>query len=65
MLYDSTAWQFLQGDDRIEGVRVRHGGRIYNLRAKSIVMACGGFESNAEMRARIAGDGAAAFAKRN
>ncbi|MGA3000401.1 MAG: FAD-dependent tricarballylate dehydrogenase TcuA [Acetobacteraceae bacterium] len=55
VLYDSTAWQFLQGDDRVEGVRVRHGGRIYNLRAKSIVMACGGFESNAEMRARYIG----------
>ena len=43
--YELTAWQFLQGDDRIEGVRVRHGGRLYNLRAKAIVMACGGFES--------------------
>ena len=55
VLYDTTAWQFLQGDDRIEGVRVRHHGRIHALRAKAIVMACGGFESNAEMRARYIG----------
>jgi tricarballylate dehydrogenase len=55
VLYDTTAWQFLQGDDRVAGVRVRHGGRVCDLRAKSIVMACGGFESNAEMRARYIG----------
>ncbi len=55
VLYDTTAWQFLHGDDRVEGVRVRHHGRVHDLRAKSIVMACGGFESNPEMRARYIG----------
>ncbi len=30
-------------------------GRGFDLRAKSVVLACGGFESNAEMRARYLG----------
>ena len=45
----------LRGDARIEGVRVRHRCRHYDLRAKAVVLACGGFESNAEMRARYLG----------
>ena len=40
---------------RVEGVRVRHRFRQYDLRAKAVVLACGGFESNAEMRARYLG----------
>src|ERR1700755_208504 len=43
VLYDTTAYQLLAGDDRIEGVRVRHAGRSRDLRAKSVVLACGGF----------------------
>ena len=55
VLYDTTATALLRGDARIEGVRVRHGFRQYDLRAGAVVMACGGFESNAEMRARYLG----------
>ena len=36
-------------------MRVRHRFRHYDLRAKAVVLACGGFESNAEMRARYLG----------
>src|ERR1700724_1556905 len=39
------------------GVRVRHKGRLVDLRAKAVVLACGGFEANAEMRARYLGPG--------
>ncbi|HEY4172467.1 MAG TPA: FAD-dependent tricarballylate dehydrogenase TcuA [Rhodopila sp.] len=53
--YDTTAYQLLTDDGRIQGVKARHGGRSYDLRAKSVVLACGGFESNAEMRARYIG----------
>jgi tricarballylate dehydrogenase len=55
VLYDTTATSLLRGDDRIDGVRVRHRFRQYDLRAKAVVLACGGFESNAEMRARYLG----------
>src|SRR5580698_5908776 len=53
--YDTTAYQLLTDDARIQGVKARRGGRSFDLRAKSVVMACGGFESNAEMRARYIG----------
>src|SRR3984957_6278390 len=55
VLYDTTATALLRGDDRIDGVRVRHRFRQHDLRAKAVVLACGGFESNAEMRARYLG----------
>jgi len=34
---------------------VRQHGRLRDLRAKAVVLACGGFEANAEMRARYLG----------
>lgn len=55
VLYETTAFQLLHDDARVQGVRVRHRGRIFDLRAKAVVLACGGFESNAEMRARYLG----------
>jgi len=55
VLYDTTAWQLLHDDARVQGVRVRHHGRVFDLRARAVVLACGGFESNAEMRARYIG----------
>src|SRR3984957_11721936 len=55
VLYDTTAYQLLTDDARVQGAKARHAGRSYDLRAKSVVLACGGFESNAEMRARYIG----------
>jgi tricarballylate dehydrogenase len=55
VLYETPAIQLLQGDGGVEGVRVRHEGRIRELRAKAVILACGGFEANAEMRARYLG----------
>ena len=51
-LYETPAISLLQRDRGVEGVRVRHRGRIQELRAKAVILACGGFEANAEMRAR-------------
>jgi len=42
---------------RVNGVRVRHDGVESELPAKSVVLACGGFESNAEWRTRYLGPG--------
>jgi tricarballylate dehydrogenase len=55
VLYETPAIGLLQGDGGVEGVRVRHRGRIRELRAKAVILACGGFEANAEMRARYLG----------
>src|SRR6201996_6320125 len=55
VLYDTPAAALLPGDDGVAGVRVRHQGRLVDLRAKAVVLACGGFEANAEMRARYLG----------
>src|SRR5215471_8650259 len=57
ILYDTPAVALLQGDEGIAGVRVRRQGRLGDLRAKAVVLACGGFEANTEMRARYLGPG--------
>ncbi len=53
--YQTPALALLQGDNGVEGVRVRHQGRIVDVRSKAVILACGGFEANAEMRARYLG----------
>lgn len=53
--YDTIAQDLLHGDDGVEGVRVRQNGRSREVRAKSVVLACGSYESNPEMRARYLG----------
>src|SRR5207237_10012378 len=57
VLYDTPAVALLQGDNGVGGVRVRHQGRLVDLRSRAVVLACGGFEANAEMRARYLGAG--------
>jgi tricarballylate dehydrogenase len=47
----------LADDAGVHGVRVRQGGRTSELRAKAVVLACGGFESNPEWRTRYLGPG--------
>ena len=42
---------------RVEGVRVRGDDGVKELRAKSVVLACGGFEANAAWRTRYLGPG--------
>src|SRR5205085_10430340 len=55
VLYETPAIGLVQGDRGVEGVCVRHQGRLRDLRAKAVILACGGFEANAEMRARYLG----------
>jgi tricarballylate dehydrogenase len=42
---------------RVVGVEARHGGRRLEVRAGAVVLACGGFEANAEWRTRYLGPG--------
>jgi tricarballylate dehydrogenase len=54
--YESPAVGLLVDDDGVvRGVRARQGGRTFDVRAGSVVLAAGGFESNAEWRARYLG----------
>lgn len=55
ILYETTAQSLIRGAHAIEGVTVEHDGGLLELRAKAVVLACGGFEANAEMRTRYLG----------
>jgi tricarballylate dehydrogenase len=55
VLYDTTALALLRGAGGVAGVRaLRHGAEV-EITANAVVLACGGFESNPEMRARYLG----------
>jgi tricarballylate dehydrogenase len=55
VLYETPAIGLLHDDRGVTGVRARLDGRTVELRSRAVVLACGGFESNAEMRARYLG----------
>src|SRR6478672_10528306 len=55
--YRTRALDLLYDGVRVEGVRIRHQGVESELRSKSVVLACGGFESNSEWRTRYLGPG--------
>jgi tricarballylate dehydrogenase len=58
IFYETPAIGLITNDDGVVlGVRAKHKGRKVEIRAKSVVLACGGFESDAEMRARYLGPG--------
>ena len=57
ILYQTRALALLSDGIRVEGVRVRQEGEVRELRAKSVVLACGGFEANPEWRTRYLGPG--------
>jgi tricarballylate dehydrogenase len=55
ILYGAPALSLLTDDDGVRGVLARIEGRSRRLSSRAVVLACGGFESNAEMRARYLG----------
>jgi tricarballylate dehydrogenase len=55
--FGAHAAALIADDDGAQGVRVRQGGRTSELRARAVVLACGGFESNPEWRTRYLGPG--------
>ncbi len=57
ILYGTRATDLIEDEGIITGVRVRKGGKSYNIHAAAIVLAAGGFESNAEWRTRYMGPG--------
>lgn len=55
--YGARAMALLADDSGVHGVRVRHQGRTREIAARAVVLACGGFEANAEWRTRYLGPG--------
>ena len=55
--YQTRALSLLFDGVRVSGVRIRHDGAESELHGKRVVLACGGFEANAEWRTRYLGPG--------
>jgi tricarballylate dehydrogenase len=55
--YGTRAVELLEDENGIVGVRVKSAGSTTDIRTRSVVLACGGFEANAEWRARYLGPG--------
>ncbi len=55
--YGARALSLLHDGHRVLGLRVKVGEAVEELRARAVVLASGGFEANAEWRARYLGPG--------
>ena len=57
IVYDTRATSLVYDGERVRGVWTRHKGKAAEFQAKSVVLACGGFEANPEWRTRYLGPG--------
>jgi tricarballylate dehydrogenase len=57
VLYEARGERLIADDDGVHGVVAKIEGKTREIRAKAVVLACGGFEANAEMRTRYLGPG--------
>jgi tricarballylate dehydrogenase len=55
--YQARALSLVADDDGVKGVKVKYLGKTVHVRCKSVVLAAGGFEANAEWRTRYLGPG--------
>ncbi len=55
--FEAHALDLIADDGGVKGVHARIGGVTHEIAAKAVVLACGGFESNAEWRTRYLGPG--------
>ena len=55
--YSARALSLIHDDDGVHGLRVKREGKTIEVRARAVVLAGGGFESNPEWRARYLGPG--------
>jgi tricarballylate dehydrogenase len=55
--YETRAIGLIYDGVAVSGVRVRQRSKAFDIKSKSVVLACGGFEANPEMRARYLGPG--------
>src|SRR6185295_3969011 len=57
LFYETRVNSLVYDNERVSGVRAQQKGKAVEFRAKAVVLACGGFEANPEMRARYLGPG--------
>ena len=57
IFYEAHAQQLLYAERRVGGVRADIGGKMKELTSGAVVLACGGFEANADWRTRYLGPG--------
>jgi tricarballylate dehydrogenase len=57
IVYETPAVELLKENGEVVGVVAQHQGRPVEIRARAVILACGSFESNPEMRARYLGPG--------
>src|SRR5215468_8686554 len=57
ILYETPATSLIRENGRLAGVIAEHQGAPVAIRAGAVVLACGSFESNPEMRAKYLGPG--------
>jgi len=55
--YEAWVQDLIHDDEGVKGVIARIDGVITEIRASAVVLACGGFEANAEWRAKYLGPG--------
>ncbi|MGP0092012.1 MAG: FAD-dependent tricarballylate dehydrogenase TcuA [Xanthobacteraceae bacterium] len=55
--YGARAISLVYDGHAVKGVRVKSNGELADIAAKSVVLACGGFEANTEWRTRYLGPG--------
>ncbi|MDH5750511.1 MAG: FAD-dependent tricarballylate dehydrogenase TcuA [Rhodospirillales bacterium] len=53
--YETPAVSLLRSGNRVVGVIAQHQGKTVEIPAKAVVLACGSFESNPQMRAQYLG----------
>lgn len=57
LIYEARAMSLVADDEGVKGVRVKYRGRTATIKARSVILAAGGFEANAEWRTRYLGPG--------
>ncbi|NKA16517.1 MAG: FAD-dependent oxidoreductase [Alphaproteobacteria bacterium] len=55
--YGCAAKKIIYENNLVKGVEVLENNKINNIYSKSLILACGGFEANPEMRTRYLGPG--------
>ncbi len=55
VLFEAMATELIHDDDGVHGVVVNYKGKTTEVRAKSVILASGGFHANTEMRTQYLG----------
>jgi len=57
IIYEAWVRDLIASDEGVHGVEVRIEGKTVRIHSRTVVLACGGFEANAEWRTRYLGPG--------